>query len=211
MAIDGTYSGLQASIADWLNRGDLTAAIPDFIALCEGEISDRLVIEGAPRQMLGRAGISLDDEYELTPSDFFGARAFYIAGATDPLEYVDPEKIAERKILYPSVTGNPQVYSVVGNEFQFWPAPVSPTPAELTYLRRIPQLSTSAPGNWLLTFYPDAYLFGALIQSAPYLKEDDRLPLWQQKFDGIISRISLAGKRAQEAPHLALSINPSVV
>jgi hypothetical protein len=34
MAIS-TYSELQASIADWLNRTDLAAAFKDFIALAE--------------------------------------------------------------------------------------------------------------------------------------------------------------------------------
>jgi hypothetical protein len=32
MALDGTYAGLQASVADRLNRADLTAVVPAFIA-----------------------------------------------------------------------------------------------------------------------------------------------------------------------------------
>jgi len=32
-----TYTELKASIADWLNRSDLTAAIPDFISLAEAD------------------------------------------------------------------------------------------------------------------------------------------------------------------------------
>ena len=35
MALDGTYAGLKASVADWLNRADLTAVVPDFITLAE--------------------------------------------------------------------------------------------------------------------------------------------------------------------------------
>ena len=33
------YTGLKASIADFLNRDDLTAVIPDFITLAEAQIN----------------------------------------------------------------------------------------------------------------------------------------------------------------------------
>lgn len=212
MALDGTYDGLKASLGDWLNRTDISGAIPDFIALAEGELTRRLVVEGAPNQMIGRAATAINDEFVLVPPDFLGAVTFLIDGSTTPLEYVTPEKITERKALYSTQTGKPEVYSVVGNEFQFWPAPTDASlQGEVTYIRRIPALSATRQANWLLTLYPDAYLFGALIQSAPYLKDDDRLPAWQAKFDTVVSGISIAGRRAQTAAHLAMSINPSVV
>ena len=34
-----TYAELKSSIANWLNRDDLTAVIPDFIALAEAQIA----------------------------------------------------------------------------------------------------------------------------------------------------------------------------
>ena len=36
MALDN-YTNLIASIADWVNRSDLTAVIPDFVTLAESE------------------------------------------------------------------------------------------------------------------------------------------------------------------------------
>ena len=38
MALD-TYTNLKTSIADWLNRSDLTAVIPDFITLAEAQMN----------------------------------------------------------------------------------------------------------------------------------------------------------------------------
>jgi hypothetical protein len=32
--------------------------------------------------------------------------------------------------------------------------------------------------NWLLTLAPDLYLYGALLESAPYIKEDGRIQTW---------------------------------
>ncbi len=34
-----TYTELKTSIGDWLNRSDLTTAIPDFISLAEAQIT----------------------------------------------------------------------------------------------------------------------------------------------------------------------------
>ncbi len=33
------YTGLKTSIADFLNRDDLTSVIPDFVALAEAQIN----------------------------------------------------------------------------------------------------------------------------------------------------------------------------
>ena len=39
-----TFSGLKSSIADWLNRSDLTTQIADFIALTEADFNAKLRI-----------------------------------------------------------------------------------------------------------------------------------------------------------------------
>ena len=64
MALDGTYAGLQASIADFLNRTDLAAAIPDFIVLAEAQMARRFVSRATggmpiPRRLVQRAEVSV--------------------------------------------------------------------------------------------------------------------------------------------------------
>ncbi len=61
-----TYTELKASIADWLNRTDLTTTIPDFISLAEAQIERTL----RTRQMIVRANASFDSEYGAVPADF---------------------------------------------------------------------------------------------------------------------------------------------
>lgn len=61
-----TYTALKASVADWLNRTDLTAAIPDFISLAEAQMERTL----RTRQMIVRANASFNAEYGTTPADF---------------------------------------------------------------------------------------------------------------------------------------------
>lgn len=210
MALDGSYAGLKASVTDWLNRADIAAAVPDFIVLAEAEMARKLVMAGAPKEMIVRAEAAIDDEYETTPTDFMGGVSIAIQGSTTPLDFSRPEDIASYKLLYPSQTGNPTNYAVLGTEFQFWPAPADTLMVDLVYIQRFPSLNDSITSNWLLTLHPDAYLYHALIQSAPYLKDDERLQVWQSKADAAIQSICMSGKRGLAAPHLAMPIRTNI-
>lgn len=206
MSLDGSYTGLQASIADFLNRADLTAAIPDFVTLAEGQIARYLTKNGPVRQMMGRSDATLDDEFETLPDDFMGMRGVYIPNLCHELQFCEPEKIIERKALYPHRTGKPLVYSVVGPEIQIWPfAEGDSYSAEITYWKRPVSLSTLVATNWLLEGHPDIYLYGALTQAAPYLKNDDRITVWGTLFTRAMDDLIAADKVARHAPTLARS------
>lgn len=206
MALNGTYAGLQASIADFLNRADLTAAIPDFIAMAEAQMARRLLQDGPVRRMMARTDATIDSEFAAVPGDFMGARSIYLVeDRTTPLQFCLPEQINDKKRVNTDLTGCPKFFSVVGGEFQFFPAPVASYAAELTYWQRIPSLAANPSGNWLLTLHPDAYLFGALLQSAPYLKDDARLAMWAQAFATVMSDIVQADKIERSSTNLAVN------
>ena len=61
-----TYDELKASIADFLNRDDLTSVIPDFIKLAETGMNR----EVRHWRMEKRATAQLDSQYTALPSDF---------------------------------------------------------------------------------------------------------------------------------------------
>jgi hypothetical protein len=207
-----TYSDLKASVADWLNRADLTAAIPDFIALAEAQISRRLVMAGPVRPMMGRADTTIASEFATVPNDFMGARTItFVEDRTRPLDFCLPEQINRKKALTDSLSGCPRFFTVVGGEFQFFPAPGNGASyaAELTYWKRIPALSDAAPSNWLLALHPDAYLYGALLQAAPYLKDDARVAMWGEIFETILSDIIAADKIERSAAQIAMPPRPT--
>src|SRR6185503_2733971 len=112
--------------------------------------------------------------------------------------------ILQKKANTTQLTGCPRFFSVVGGEFQFFPAPSQAYNAELTFYQRIPALSASNSTNWLLTLNPDAYLYGSLLQAAPYLKDDARTSTWAQIFETILSDIVEAGKIERAAPFYAV-------
>jgi hypothetical protein len=196
MALDGSYDGLKATIADFLNRTDLAAVIPDFITLAEAQITRRLVgrqKQGLPipRRMVGRSDAELPAgaEFAAVPGDFHGPVEFVLQGSPESiLDYLDPTTFQQWKQAQ-ALAGVPVYYTVVGGEFQFYPVVDKAYTAELTYVKRFPALSGSTATNWILTDYPDAYLYGALVQAAPYLKDDGRVAMWGSLFSAALDDI----------------------
>jgi hypothetical protein len=194
MALDGSYDGLKASVADFLNRGDLVSAIPDFITLAEAQMTRRLagrLRQGlpVPRRMIVRADavIAPGAEYVAVPADFHGPVEFVLDGAL-VLDYLDPTNLAREK-QQGQGGGAPRRYALVGGELRLFPAADRSYAGELTYIARVPALSQASPANWILADYPDAYLYGALVQSAPYLKDDARATTWGALFTAALDDI----------------------
>ncbi|HEX3413096.1 MAG TPA: hypothetical protein VHT00_15360, partial [Stellaceae bacterium] len=55
----------------------------------------------------------------------------------------------------------------------------------------------AAPTNWLLTQYPSTYLWGTLSMAAPYIGDDQRMPVWLGMREERIEDIKLADRRAK--------------
>jgi len=185
------YSDLQSSVANWLNRDDLTSVIPDFIMLAESEIQRILRI----RQMLRNAETATDQEAVLLPSDFLELRHVTLQNQNTPLKLAS---LAEIDLIRKNTgrAGEPTHVAVFNNKFELAPVPDQSYELEIVYFQLIPALSTTNTSNWLLAAYPDIYLFGALSKAAPFIGEDERISVWKQEFLGGIQQLNQADERA---------------
>jgi hypothetical protein len=195
MALD-TFSGLKTTIADYLNRDDLTSAIPGFITLAEAKFNRKLRV----RQMVKRANATLDTQYFAFPADFLQAKEFQLN--TNPITYL--QYVTQNQGDYGSATnyvaaGKPQFYTIIGTQIQVIPTPDTGYTGELTYYGKIPALSDSNTSNWLLVYAPDLYLYGALLEATPYLKDDERLATWSTLYTNSLGDIEVADQRASVA------------
>ena len=68
---------------------------------------------------------------------------------------------------------------------------------DLKYVRKLPSILTAPNTNVLFALYPDVYLYGSLIHSAPFLKEDDRVQTWKGFYDQIIKDINKDRERGE--------------
>lgn len=189
-----TYDDLKAEIAGWLRRSDLTAEIPSFIAMAEAQMNRRLRV----RPMIARLSANWSDEYVDLPDDFLSERLVKLTtGGSAVLRYLTAEEM-DSKVRAPT-SGKPRFYALYGAELRLYPVPDQAYAAELVYLQAIPALSDSNPSNWLLAAHPDAYLYGALTQSAPYLRADQRLQTWTALFGAVLTDIETADRTGAAA------------
>ena len=187
------FTELKASIADTLNRDDLTAQIPDFITLAEAQLSRDL----RHWRMEDRANATVDSQYTALPNNFISPIRITIpVNPSYTLELVSPFEISKLRMETQDTLGRPQFYAVVDGAFEVYPSPDANYTVELVYYESIPDLATNTT-NWLLTHYPDAYLYSSLIHSSPYLQEDQRIAVWNTLYLNAVSAINLEGERAR--------------
>jgi hypothetical protein len=175
MAISN-YTELQTAVANWLDRDDLSARIPEFIELCEARFNRTLRI---------RAMETLDESVDTVagtstialPTGYIQMRDIHlIADPIVQLQYVTPE--IYNRIYAGSSSGKPQVYTIIANNIKFGPTPDVVYDVSMLYYKKFDALSDSSPTNWVITNAPDVYLYGALLEAEPFLMNDQRIQLW---------------------------------
>lgn len=181
------YAELQVSVASWLNRSDLTANIPDFITLAEAQLSTDLKTRAMETKVtlstvIGSNSVAL-------PTDMLEMRRLQVAGTyNQPLSYRSPDELSTD--FADNSSGQPIVFTVIGANAELAPIPDAVYSLELTYQQRIPALSDSNTTNWLLSNWPNAYLYASLLAAAPFIMNDERLPVWTQLYSQAITGIN---------------------
>lgn len=187
-----TYSELKSSVADWLNRSDLTSAITDFVSLAEAQMERKL----RTRQMLVRATATVDTEYAAVPADFLESKSFKLnTNPVTALGFETIDSLDNLSVTYRSAS-KPLFFSVVGGQFRFLPVPDSSYTGELAYYAKLSKLSDTNTTNWLLTAAPDAYLYGTLMQAAPYLQDDARITTWSALYMAALEDLQVSDDRS---------------
>jgi hypothetical protein len=187
-----TYAELQSSIGDWLNRADLVATIPSFISIAESAHNRQI----RTRQMIKRSTATVSDAFTTLPSDMLEITNAQINGSrVTPLDFVSMTEADKVRRLYPA--GTSKYFTIVGDTLELVPNPSSSVEVEIVYYARIPALSASNTSNWLLLMSPDLYLYGALIASAPYLRDDERVMAWMNLYKQALAELQVSDERAR--------------
>lgn len=173
------YAWLKDAVASTVNRTDLTARIPDWIAFGEDDI------EGD----IANRKLETTVEYEgwegdlPMPGDLRQITALTIDG--DEVTYVgdagfDTISDNQRGLFYATSDNTILLHDARGD---------APRNLKLRYVRGICHLSDSNKTDWLQCLRPSARLYAACVHSAPYLEDDQRIATWrtmyQQQIDGI--------------------------
>ena len=184
------YTELKASLANWLNRSDLTTEIgDDFIKLTEADFNSKLRV----RSMIAQVNITVNAETVALPTDFLQIRNFYIlSGQTKtPLVYTTPSSMDTTSGT--STTGKPTTFTILGDTLRFSPKPDATYTAVMNYFRKFPALSSTVSTNFILENHPAIYLYGSLFHAANFLGgiNPQQIQTWQQMFATALERLEL--------------------
>lgn len=200
MAIS-TYSGLVTAATEWLARDQdttLIARIPDFITLAEAKFNRVLLHPGMEVRSTTTVDTgSSEPEFISLPSDFQTMRRVRLSSVTGKprLQFMSQTQIDDYRYSIDNVSGQPVYFSIMGTEMELAPTPNEDYTLEMVYRANIPALTSTNTTNWLLTLAPDLYLYGALLESAPYIKEDGRIQVWAGAVETVINQLNTHGER----------------
>jgi hypothetical protein len=166
------YSDLQTSVAGWLHRADLTAIIPDLVTLGEATINRKLRL----LQMENVASLttSITDRFATLPTGFMEAidLSLYLDDYPQTLTQVPLSKINGNSL---TDQAQPRFYAISSN-IVFDVISDEVYTLSLRYLKKL-DLATDTT-NYVMTTYPDIYLYATLMAAEPYMKNDKRLGIW---------------------------------
>lgn len=183
-----TYDSLVADISSYLERTDQATLekIPTFIMLAEQVIAAEIKFLGNLTPMTStlvanQAVIDKPARWHKTVS-----MNVTVGGVRQPVFLRKYEYLRE----YwpdPTDTGAPKYYA--DYDYTHWL--IAPTPDvaynfEVLYYERIQPLDSSNQTNWFTIYAPQALLYGSLLQAMPFLKNDERIPMWQAQYDKIM-------------------------
>lgn len=188
-----TYSELQTTVANYLNRDDLTTLIPTFITLTENRLNRELrvranMVRATTTTTAGQAFYDL-------PSDLIELRniTYDNNSQSHALRYLSPESVSRE---YGTVTsGQPKAYTNLGNDLKLTPTPDAAYTISINYFSQLRSLSDSVATNDVLAEYPSLYLFGSCLEGAIYLNDTDQT----NRFGSVFQKALDDVQRAEEA------------
>ena len=193
MSYSMTYDSLLVDVRRYLERGFTQASdqivydqLPRLITLGERRIARELKIEGFIRPVTTPLAVGVStymkpDRWRDTVS-----------------MTVDGTPIFARSYEYcrsywpdPAETSTPQFYA--DYDYQHWlitPTPDAAYNLEILYYEQPPLLGDDLQTNWLTQYAPDVLLYATLLEATPFLKNDERVGVWQAMYDRAAKALS---------------------
>jgi len=203
-----TYDSLVENIQSYLERTDTATIekIPLFIMLAEQVIASQIKFLGnltvnTSTMVIGDATIQKPARWHKTVS-----MNVTVGGERQPVLLRKYEYLRE---YWPNPTdeGVPKFYC--DYDYDHWL--IAPTPDvaynfEVLYYQRVQPLDSSNQTNWFTNYAPQALLFGSLMQAMPFLRNDERMPFFQQQYD-LIMQTLMAEDRLRVADRQAIAVD----
>ena len=195
MATYVNYTSLVSDVQNYLERGgssvtDATvyAQIPRLVNAAERKIMQFLKLQGQIEVMVDPSGLTIGSAVIAKPDRW---------RKTISLSYGSGTNSNSRAPLYPrsyeycraywpddNATATPKFYA--DYDYNHWlisPTPNVTYPLEVVAYMQPVLLDTTNQTNFFTNFTPNFLLYTVLLEAAPFLKDDTRIPVWQSFWD----------------------------
>ncbi len=171
-----TYDELQAAVADFSGRSNLTSAIPTFISLTETRMARQLRVSWLEK----RATATPTGAFIPLPVDYTGLRNIQLNKTYRVvLQQVSPQELDRIYPMNDTASGQ-YAFAIHDGQIEIRPIPVDEI--QITYYHKPESLSATNQTNLYLQNAPDMLLYGALVEAASYMKDDGSLGRWAQLY-----------------------------
>jgi hypothetical protein len=195
-----TYADLQTAVSSWLHRDGLSSIAPDLILLGEKWIFRKARTQEMESAFTG----TISSGVIALPTGFLAIKHMRVDGTPTRTLKVRPASWIYEHYPLRSADAKPQFVGVDAGSFVFGPYADSGYTVSGTVYARPTSIQSSA--NALFLANPDLYLYSALAEAEPYLKNDKRVVLWAAKRDEILHDINTEDKESQWGPGMAVSV-----
>lgn len=198
MTLVTDYTTLQTVVVEYLARDQdttLIARVPTFIQMFEAKMNRELFIRQMEQRSVTTVDITTSEpEFISLPTDFQSMRRVRLSSVTGKplLEFLSGTQMDELRLKSGNIAAQPRYFTIFGAELELLPTPEQNYTVEMVYRKNLPPLSSNT-SNWLLSLAPDLYIYGALLETAPYIKEDARIQTWGLGFQSARDSLNLLG------------------
>ena len=203
-----TYDSLVENVQSYLERTDTATLekIPTFIMLAEQIIASQIKFMGnltvqTSTMTNTEAVIPKPARWRKTVS-----MNITVDGVRQPVLLRKYEYLRE---YWPDATNTDVPKFYCDYDWDHWL--VAPTPDanytfEVLYYQRVQPLDSSNQTNWFTEYAPQALLYGSLLQAMPFLKNDNRVQLWQTMYQQAMD-ILVAEDKLRLADRQAIAVD----
>lgn len=194
-----TYDELKTEIQNWLGDDDVADFTDSFIAACEANLRRNLRVDELIERDTSVSVAASTREITLSPT---------LSESYQDMEFIRIRRpTGEEAVFFPPLTQvtleelsaisqetewRPSVYHINGGVLEFERPTDQAYDMDFFYYKKFTALSDSNADNEILLNYPDLYLWGSLVASAPFIDNDERIQTWTTFYNGALSDIRKA-------------------
>lgn len=184
------YGELKSDVSDMLFHQRLVARYPLYVKMFETDANTQLRV----RQMEAVATLTTASGEVALPADYLvwrsvrprlsPSRGPTFSPPFDDVDYVHPA------YLPPAGLGFDNLFTIENGKLKVRPVDDRAGAWELHYYQKIPTIvGSDGSSNWLLTEYPNAYLFGVMVEAMGAQRNSEMAAFYKQRRDEVLAEV----------------------